>query len=39
VDSVRNGSWNRVVLRVGNLSSAIETLKKAGIHFRNEMEV
>jgi glyoxylase I family protein len=27
------------VLRVGNLASCIEALKKAGLHFRNEMEV
>lgn len=33
------GGWNRVVLRVENLVSCIEDLKKAGLHFRNEMEV
>jgi glyoxylase I family protein len=33
------GGWNRIVLRVTNLPSRIEVLKKAGIHFRNEMEV
>ena len=33
------GGWNRVVLRVGNLASGIETLKNADVHFRNEMEV
>ena len=33
------GGWNRIVLRVENLPSWIETLKKAGIRFRNEMEV
>jgi glyoxylase I family protein len=33
------GGWNRVVLRVANLPSCIEALKKAGLHFRNEMEV
>ena len=32
------GGWNRVVLRVTNLPAFIETLKKAGLHFRNEME-
>ena len=32
------GGWNRVVLRVTDLSAFIETLKKAGLHFRNEME-
>src|SRR5436309_9041721 len=33
------GGWNRVVLRVANLPSRIEDLKKIGLHFRNEMEV
>ena len=33
------GGWNRVVLRVADLPSRIESLKKAGLHFRNEMEV
>jgi glyoxylase I family protein len=32
------GGWNRVVLRVSDLPSWIEKLKKAGLHFRNEME-
>ena len=32
------GGWNRVVLRVNDLPAFIETLKKAGLHFRNEME-
>jgi glyoxylase I family protein len=32
------GGWNRVVLRVENLASCIEALKKAGVHFRNEVE-
>jgi len=32
------GGWNRVVLRVANLRKFIEQLKKAGLHFRNEME-
>jgi glyoxylase I family protein len=32
------GGWNRVVLRVGDLPAFIETLKKAGLHFRNNME-
>jgi glyoxylase I family protein len=27
-----------VVLRVTDLSAFIETLKKAGLHFRNDME-
>lgn len=32
------GGWNRVVLRVSDLASCIEELKKSGTHFRNEME-
>lgn len=31
------GGWNRVVLRVNDLPAFIETLKKAELHFRNEM--
>ena len=31
------GGWNRVVLRVDDLPAFIETLKKAGLRFRNEM--
>ena len=33
------GGWNRVVLQVSDLPARIEVLKKAGVHFRNEMEV
>jgi glyoxylase I family protein len=33
------GGWNRVVLQVADLPARIETLKKAGLHFRNQMEV
>ena len=32
------GGWNRIVLQVDDLPARIETLKKAGLHFRNEME-
>jgi glyoxylase I family protein len=32
------GGWNRVVLKVANLPGFIDALKKAGLHFRNEME-
>jgi glyoxylase I family protein len=32
------GGWNRVVLKVANLPRFIAELKKAGLHFRNEME-
>jgi len=33
------GGWNRVVLQVADLPAHIAALKKAGLHFRNEMEV
>jgi glyoxylase I family protein len=33
------GGWNRVVLRVSDLPATIDALKKAGLHFRNTMEV
>jgi len=33
------GGWNRVLLQVKDLPARIEMLKKAGLHFRNEMEV
>src|SRR4030095_3402134 len=32
------GGWNRVILEVANLPARIETLKKAGLRVRNEME-
>ena len=32
------GGWNRVVLRVTDLSSWIARLKEAGVRFRNEVE-
>jgi glyoxylase I family protein len=32
------GGWNRVILEVDDLPTRIETLKKAGLSFRNEME-
>ena len=32
------GGWNRVVLKVADLPGFIAELKKAGLHFRNEME-
>lgn len=32
------GGWNRVVLKVSDLPGVIETLKQAGLRFRNEME-
>jgi glyoxylase I family protein len=33
------GGWNRVVLQVADLPARIASMKKAGLHFRNEMEV
>ena len=32
------GGWNRVVLRVSDLSSWVENLTKVGLRFRNEIE-
>jgi glyoxylase I family protein len=32
------GGWNRVVLRVTDLPAFIDVLKKAGLHFRNDLE-
>jgi glyoxylase I family protein len=33
-----SGGWNRIILQVDDLPARIETLKKAGLKFRNEME-
>ena len=33
------GGWNRIILEVENLPARIETLKKAGLRLRNDMEV
>src|SRR5437899_2457655 len=33
------GGWSRVVLQVADLPARITVMKKAGLHFRNEMEV
>ena len=33
------GGWNRVILQVADLPAWAETLKNAGLHFRNQMEV
>ena len=32
------GGWNRVVLRVSDLAGCTESLKGAGVRFRNELE-
>lgn len=31
------GGWNRIVLQVDNLASTVVELKKAGLHFRNDI--
>ena len=33
------GGWNRVVLCLDDLASHVDELKKAGVHFRNNLEV
>ena len=33
------GGWNRVILQVADLPVRIESLRKAGLRFRNQMEV
>jgi glyoxylase I family protein len=33
------GGWNRIVLKVKDLPARIDELRRAGLHFRNEMEV
>jgi glyoxylase I family protein len=33
------GGWNRVVLRVSDLPTVIESMKERGLRFRNQMEV
>ncbi len=32
------GGWNRIVLQISDLSSCVEAMKQAGLHFRNEIE-
>src|SRR5437667_11497326 len=31
------GGWNRIQLQVADLASEVETLRKAGVHFRNDI--
>ena len=38
-ESQKPGGYNRVVLRVPDLPAQIDTLKDAGVRFRNQMEV
>jgi glyoxylase I family protein len=33
------GGWNRVVLQVQNLAERVDDMKKAGLRFRNQVEV
>jgi glyoxylase I family protein len=33
------GGWNRVILQVSDLPASIDAFKKAGLHFRNQLEV
>lgn len=33
------GGWNRVVLQVDDLAARVDELKKAGLRFRNNLEV
>jgi glyoxylase I family protein len=33
------GGWNRIVLQVADLPARVDALTKAGLHFRNRMEV
>ena len=37
--SQQPGGWNRIVLRVTELTTLIEQLSSAGLHFRNEMQI
>jgi len=32
------GGWNRIILQVADLPARIESLRQAGLHFRNQME-
>jgi catechol 2,3-dioxygenase-like lactoylglutathione lyase family enzyme len=31
------GGWNRFAIEVDDLASTVETLRKAGVHFRNDI--
>ncbi len=31
------GGWNRIQLQVDNLANKVETLRRAGAHFRNDI--
>ena len=34
-----SGGWNRFAIEVSNLVEMVDTLRKAGAHFRNEVVV
>ncbi len=38
-DRQEPGGWNRLILQVADLPARIAALKKAGLRFRNDMEV
>jgi hypothetical protein len=31
------GGWNRISLEVSDLAAKVEALRKAGVHFRNDI--
>jgi catechol 2,3-dioxygenase-like lactoylglutathione lyase family enzyme len=33
------GGWNRFSIEVSDLAATVETLRKAGVHFRNEIVI
>jgi catechol 2,3-dioxygenase-like lactoylglutathione lyase family enzyme len=33
------GGWNRIQLQVEDLAAKVETLRKAGVHFRNDIVI
>jgi catechol 2,3-dioxygenase-like lactoylglutathione lyase family enzyme len=33
------GGWNRIQLEVSDLASEVETLRNAGVHFRNDIVI
>lgn len=35
----QHGGWNRLVLQVNDLPGCVAAMKKAGLRFRNEIEV
>ena len=33
------GGWNRIQLEVADLAATVDTLRKAGVHFRNDIVI